>query len=190
MQLERSIGLLSCLLLTTTFTACESDPGTDDSADETGEGDGDGDPSGDGDGDPTTGDGDGDSTTGDGDGDGDGDPADNCPDENFPAVSPDPANAEYPDPYLNVYCEGDEVIVESNGIPGYEFVAMTPNPLSEQDWQWHFPRNPEVAAQTSEIPLLGSIGIAVNGLPIYGPKEGMFPDPDGDPVYNQIVDFC
>ena len=192
MQLDRSIPLLCCLLLTSALVACESDPDADEAADETG--DGDGDPSGDGDGD-STGDGDGDPTgdgdgEGEGDGDGDGEPADDCPDEFFPAVSPDPANAEFPDPYLNVYCEGDEVIVESNGIPGYEFVEVTPNPLDDQDWEWHFPRNPEVAAQTSEIPLLNGIGIAINGLPIFGPNEGMFPDPYGDPVYNGIMDFC
>jgi hypothetical protein len=186
--MQRSI--LSCLLLTLPLAACENDPATDESADETG--DGDGDPTGDGDGDPT-GDGDGD-PTGDGDGDptgdGDGEPADECPTANFPPVSPDPANAAYPDPYLNVYCEGDEVIVEANGIPGYEFVAITPNPLEEQDWQWHFPLHPEQAAQTSEIPLLNSIGIAINGLPIFGPNEAAMPDPYGDPVYNQIVDYC
>jgi hypothetical protein len=182
MQLERSIGLC-CLLLTLPLAACENDPAADEAADETG--DGDGDPTGDGDGDPT-GDGDGD-PTGDGDGDGDGD---ECPTENFPPVSPDPANAAYPDPYLNVHCEGDEVIVESNGIPGYEFVEITPNPLGDQDWEWHFPLHPELAANTSEIPLLNTIAIAINGLPIFGPNEAEFPDPYGDPVYNQIVDFC
>ncbi|PRQ06184.1 YHYH protein [Enhygromyxa salina] len=118
------------------------------------------------------------------------DSGDDCPAEDFPPVSPDPANDAYADPYLAVHCEGDEVIVESNGIPGYEFVELTPNPLEEQDWTWRFPQFPSVAAQTSEIPLLGPVGAAVNGLPFYGPNEGPFPDPFGDPVYNMIVDFC
>lgn len=177
MKLDRSIPLLCCLLLTPAFIACENDPDADESADETGDGD--------------TGDGDGDTGDGDGDtGDGDGDPNDDCPDEHFPAVSPDSANAEYPDPYLNVYCQGNELIVESNGIPGYEFVEVTPNPLGDQDWQWHIPRYPKVAAQTTGIPLLNAVAIAVNGLPIFGPNEGMFPDPYGDPVYNGLMDFC
>ena len=30
----------------------------------------------------------------------------------------------------------------------------------------------------------------MNGLVIYGPNEGAFPDPFGDPVYNSIVDDC
>ncbi|PRP94064.1 hypothetical protein ENSA5_41760 [Enhygromyxa salina] len=122
--------------------------------------------------------------------DDDGSTDDGCPDENFPPVSADPANGAYPDPFLDVYCEDDEVIVESNGIPAYEFVELTPNPLDEQDWRWHFPRNPELAAQTTEVPLLGPAGTAVNGLPFYGPNEGPVPDPFGDPIYNQLVDFC
>jgi hypothetical protein len=183
--------LLTALVwLALPLAACgDEDPLADDGAETSGDEDpttsGDGD--GDGDEDPTTtgdGDGDGDpTTTGDGDGD-------MCPTEQFPAVSPAPENGAYPDPTLNVYCEGDEVFVESNGIPAYEFVALTPNPLGEQDWAWHFPRYPEVAGQITEIPLLGSVGTAVNGLPFYGPNEGPFPDPFGDPVYNGIVDFC
>ncbi len=120
----------------------------------------------------------------------DGDTGAACPVANFPSVSPDPANAAYDAPTLDVYCEGDEVVVVSNGIPAYEFVALTPNDLEAQDWEWHFPLYPEVAENTAEIPLLGAIGIAVNGLPIYGPNEGAMPDPYGDPVYNDIVDFC
>jgi hypothetical protein len=128
--------------------------------------------------------GDGDGTSGDGDG------AADCPVDQFPAVSADPANAAYDDPFLNVYCTDTEIIVESNGIPAYEFQAITPNDLGSQDYEWHLPRYPELATQTTEIPLLGDAGIAVNGLPIYGPNEGDFPDPFGDPVYNGIMDFC
>ena len=157
---------------------------------ETGDGDGD-DPTGDGDGDdPATGDGDGDgddSTSGDGDGD---EPMGDCPAINFPELSADPANGDYPDPFVDAYCEGDEVVVEANGIPAYEFVQVTPNALQAQDYEWRFPRYPEVANQTSEIPLLGVTGVAVNGMPLFGPNEAMFPDPYGDPVYNGIVDFC
>ena len=40
------------------------------------------------------------------------------------------------------------------------------------------------------VALLGQVGIAVNGLPFYGPNEGPFPDPFGDPVFNGIMDEC
>lgn len=142
---------------------------------------------GDGDGDGDAG---GDSDSGGGDGDGTGGEDGACPDGHFPAVSPDPANAEYEDPYLNAYCTSTELIVEANGIPGYEFQELTPNGLAAQDYEWHIPLEPTELATPESIPLLGAAGIAINGLPIYGPNEGPFPDPYGDPVYNGIMDFC
>lgn len=108
----------------------------------------------------------------------------------FPPLDADPANAGYDDPLTTIGCDGSEVRVQSNGIPDFEFVAVTPNDLGEQDWDFSFPESPEVAGSTSEIPLLGPVGVSVNGLPLFGPNEGEFPDPYGDPVYNGIVDFC
>lgn len=109
---------------------------------------------------------------------------------NFPAVSADPANSAYPAPFVDAYCDGDSLVVESNGIPNYEFVPMTPNGLAAQDYVWEVPREPVYADTPADIPLLGVAGFAVNGLPIYGPNEAGFPDPYGDPVYNSIVDDC
>jgi hypothetical protein len=118
--------------------------------------------------------------------------ADGCPDEafidgvDFPAA----AGADYPDPMVQATCEGDELVVVSNGIPNFEFQAITPAGLSAQDYEWRIPLDPEPAAEMTDVPLLGVTGFAVNGLPFYGPNEGEFPDPFGDPVYNMIVDFC
>lgn len=117
--------------------------------------------------------------------------ADVCPIDNFFDVSDsDGAGSSYPKPYLNVYCDKEFVYVKSNGIPNYSFVQTTPNALKEQDYLWKIPLHPKVTSQPSEIPLLGTIGFAVNGLPIYGPNEGPFPDPYGDPVYNKLLDGC
>jgi hypothetical protein len=110
--------------------------------------------------------------------------------KNFPPVSAAPENAAYPAPTLNVSCDGTTVTVQSNGIPGYRFVATTPNPLRAQNYNWRFPQNPAQAARTTTIPLLGPVGIAVNGLPFYGPNEAQMPHPYGDPVYNQLLDYC
>ncbi len=82
------------------------------------------------------------------------------------------------------------IVVESNGIPPYEFVATTPNELQSQDYAWRIPRTPVALATPESIPLLGVAGVAVNGLPIFGPNEAEFPDPYGDPVYNGIMDYC
>ena len=116
---------------------------------------------------------------------------DDCPDEQFLDVSAFAgAGAAYPKPALEVHCENGEVIVESNGIPHYEFVATTPNDLEEQVYAWHFPLVPKAAAAPTDIPLLGPAGVAANGMPIYGPNEAEMPDPYGDPVFNGIMDDC
>lgn len=114
-----------------------------------------------------------------------------CPEASlFPTLTADPANSAYPDPFVEAVCDGDNLVVSSNGIPEYEFVPLTPNGLAAQDWEWTITRTPEVAAAPTDIPLLGTAGFAVNGLVIYGPNEGAFPDPYGDPVYNAIIDDC
>jgi hypothetical protein len=113
-----------------------------------------------------------------------------CPDELFVVSAPDPANAEYPDPELAARCTDTTLIVTSNGIIGYEYQAMTPNPLEAQDFEWEIPLTPTPLAEPETIPLLGVVAFSRNGIPIYGPNEAQRPDPYGDPVYNAIVDWC
>lgn len=112
-----------------------------------------------------------------------------CPSADFLPVSPIPANSAWPDPYLNVHCTEDTVVIESNGIPSFEFVQLTPNQLQAQDYSWEIPLNPTVDETPDQIPLLGVVAIAVNGMPIFGPNEagnlGF-----GDPYLDQILDFC
>ena len=100
------------------------------------------------------------------------------------------AGAGYGAPQLDGWCDGDTFTVESNGIPHYTFVAMTPNALTEQDLHFEVPIRPVVAPAPTDIPLLGTVGFAVNGMPWFGPNEAERPDPYGDPVYNGIVDGC
>lgn len=95
----------------------------------------------------------------------------------------------YPSPELNVYCQNGAMIVESNGIPNFEFVSITPNGLQAQNNFFEIPLNPVISAQPSEIPLLGPVAVAVNGLPIFGPNEAPF-DNYGDPFLDQILDYC
>jgi hypothetical protein len=118
-------------------------------------------------------------------------PANPCPTQYFIDVSAgDGPGGDHPDPELSVRCTDTEVIVTSNGIPHYRFERITPNALQEQQWEWRFPLHPRAANTPATIPLLGAIGIAVNGLPIYGPNEAERPDPFGDPVHNDILDRC
>jgi hypothetical protein len=105
------------------------------------------------------------------------------------ASAPGPGG-DYPMPTLSGRCEGDDFIIESNQIPHYTFVPMTPNALAAQEITWTLPRQPALNAQPTPMPLLGYAGYTVGGTPVYGPNEGPFPDPYGDPVYNAIVDPC
>ena len=112
-----------------------------------------------------------------------------CPTENFINVQAHPANSGVSAPQLNVYCNDQNMVIESNGIPNFEFTQITPNSLQEQNFTWSIPLNPTPAAETSSIPLLGTVAVAVNGLPIYGPNES--PQHNyGDPYLDQILDFC
>ncbi|MBT3552093.1 MAG: YHYH protein [Rhodospirillaceae bacterium] len=92
-------------------------------------------------------------------------------------------------PFLRAGCTGDQLIVQSNGIPNFEFVPVTPNPLQAQNYTWRIPRHPRVAAAQQQVPLLGPIAVAVNGLPIFGPNEAP-QHGTADPLLDQLLDFC
>ncbi len=102
------------------------------------------------------------------------------------------AGEQYAKPSVEGACEGDEFIIRSNGIPHYEFVQITPNPLTEQKNEVRVPRHPKIAEEPTSIPFLGTIGIAVNGIVLYGPNEGPVPAVErfGDPIFNAIMDEC
>lgn len=116
-----------------------------------------------------------------------------CPTGVFLDVSKyEGAGPEYPKPRLEASCEGDELVVRSNGIPHYEFIQVTPNPLIEQDYEFRVPLNPQKADKPTPIPLLGSEGFSIGGLAIFGPNEGPVPQEAefGDPVMHSIMDAC
>lgn len=115
-----------------------------------------------------------------------------CPTDVFLDVGRFPgAGDDYPKPRIEVECEEDTLVVRSNGIPHYEFVQITPNPLLETDREYRFPLRPERAEKPTPIPLLGTVGVAINGIPFFGPNEGGVPHPGfGDPIYNSIMDAC
>lgn len=112
-----------------------------------------------------------------------------CPADNFPNLTANSANSAYPSPEVTAYCEGDYLIVESNGIPSFEFIQTTPSDLEAQSYRWEIPLNPSMAAQTSSIPLGGAVAFTVTGLPIFGPTEA----PEHgyrDPIVDELLDYC
>jgi hypothetical protein len=108
----------------------------------------------------------------------------------FPELTANAANAAYPDPEVTAKCDGTDLVVTSNGIPWYEFVALTPNELAAQSLEARIPLEPVAAAEPITLNLLGGVGFALVGLPVNSPNEAAVPEPYGDPVYNEIVDAC
>jgi hypothetical protein len=120
----------------------------------------------------------------------DGGPVSSCPQaDDFLDVTGTSAGAGYPAPSLDAHCEGDLLIVDSNGIPNFTFVAITPNALAAQDYAWEIPLRPAPASVNADVPLVGPSGIAVNGLPIYGPTEAPAMG-SRDPFLDGILDYC
>ena len=81
---------------------------------------------------------------------------------------------------------GGPFLGRGNGIPHYTFVQTTPNALTAANHAYQIPLNPEIADAPTDIPLLGFVGVAVNGAPFFGPNEGGIPQAEqfGDPIYN------
>lgn len=98
------------------------------------------------------------------------------------------AGANYPDPDLEVSCDEEAIIVRSNGVPHYRLVQVTPEPLIAQERVRRIPRMPRLAPQPTAIPLLGEVGVAINGLAFFGPNEAA--PSFGDPIHNRITDEC
>jgi len=107
----------------------------------------------------------------------------------FVDVSKGSAGARYARPELSVSCTDDHVVVQSNGIPNFEFVAITPNPLQAQRYNWRIPRSPRPSTDPQQVPLLGPTAVMVNGLPFFGPNEA--PEHGtADPYLDKLLDFC
>jgi hypothetical protein len=107
----------------------------------------------------------------------------------FIDVSKGSAGPRYAKPELQVSCTDEHVVVQSNGIPNFEFVAITPNPLQTQRYTWRIPRNPKPSPNPQQVPLLGPTAVMVNGLPFFGPNEA--PEHGtADPYLDKLLDFC
>ena len=102
------------------------------------------------------------------------------------------AGAGYPAAELKGSCSAAGFTVTSNGVPFYSYVAMTPNALKAVSHTWTIPTAPQKADKTTAVPMLGTAGFTVSGLPFYGPTEAAQPSDQayGDPIYNGLTDGC
>jgi hypothetical protein len=73
-----------------------------------------------------------------------------------------------------VWATSSYVYVKSSGVPSYNvgpFNDGNPAYPSNRNWQLEIPRSPQPATGTHTATGLGAIGLWVNGVPIYNPKD-------------------
>ncbi|NNF09772.1 MAG: YHYH protein [Acidimicrobiia bacterium] len=100
------------------------------------------------------------------------DTQDTCDDVAAQFVSQGSANADLADPEVSATCDGDSIVVTSNGIPDYTYIETSPGQPGAQNLEFTLPADPAPADTVTDVPLLGTAAVAVNGVPIYGPTEG------------------
>lgn len=107
----------------------------------------------------------------------------------FLSVTAAPANSAYVAPQLSVNCDGTTVTMNSNNIPNFEFVQITPADLQANQISYSFPQSPRLTGTTTEIPIVGTTAVTVGGLAIFGPNEA---PRNGyrDPYLDNLLDFC
>ncbi len=81
---------------------------------------------------------------------------------------------------LEVCYNNNYVYIRSEGLAGYEMgpFPMNPNTPSAQSFVWRITRNPteETGTKTAE-PTVGALGVAVNGVALYGKGDARSYDP-------------
>lgn len=82
------------------------------------------------------------------------------------------ANSDLPDPEVSATCVDDTVTITSNGIPDFPYIVTSPGNPEAMALEYSIPATPILADAVSTIPALGAIGVAINGIPIYGATEG------------------
>ncbi|MGB3733439.1 MAG: YHYH protein [Ilumatobacter sp.] len=82
------------------------------------------------------------------------------------------ANADLADPEVSASCDGDDVVITSNGIPDYTYIETSPGSPAVADYTFTIPATPTIADEVTDVPDLGTAAIALGGVPIYGPTEG------------------
>lgn len=113
-----------------------------------------------------------------------------CPEAgHFIDVSKYSHNGRYADPELSISCSEDRIQIRSNGIINYEYVQITPTDLAVRRYNFKIPRNPREASTKEQVPLLGPIGVAVNGIPFFSANESGQHN-WGDPYPLGILDHC
>lgn len=115
---------------------------------------------------------------------------DDCPDQQFYVVNTGSNPTDWPAPAVSVSCDGAEVTITSNGVVGHEFEDLHGGGLTPQAHTWHFPQSPLIAEAPHPMLMVEPIGVAIDGVPIWGAHEVDLLSSFGDPVLNGVVDLC
>lgn len=81
------------------------------------------------------------------------------------------ANPGLADPEVAAICVDGNLVIVSNGMPDYTYIETSPGEPAAQNLNFTIPATATVAGETTAVPLLGALGVALNGVPIYGPTE-------------------
>lgn len=100
------------------------------------------------------------------------DSAPGCDDVAALFVTRGSANADLDDPAVEATCDGGTVTVDGNAIPDYTYIETSPGQPRDRDQTYSFPSSPTVADSVTAVPLIGTAGVTLGGIPIFGPTEG------------------
>lgn len=99
-------------------------------------------------------------------------PSSSCDDVAASFSTKGSVNPDLADPESSAVCVDGAVVISANGIPDYTYIRTSPGDPNAQDLTYEIPGTPTPAATTSDVARVGSIAVATNGVPIYGPTEG------------------
>jgi len=115
----------------------------------------------------------------------------------------DPATLFGPAEHVRAHTENDWLIIESDGLPHHPTSNVNPNSAERQHFHFRITLHPQRAGATSPVPARGPIGVAINGVAIFGPQNaegqdavmvemfdqcGGHPDPRGVYHYHRMPD--
>lgn len=108
-------------------------------------------------------------------------PSAGCDDVAALFVTRGSANADLDDPQVEATCEGDSIVISSNGIPDYTYIGTSPGIPTDRGHVFTIPSSPTVADTFTDVPVIGVSGVTLGGIPIFGPTEGTGGDVDSLP---------
>lgn len=97
-----------------------------------------------------------------------------------------PATLFGPSDHVTAHEDGDWLVIESDGLPNHATNSVNPNTAERQHFRFRVPLHPKIAGVTSPVPNRGPVGVAINGVAIFGPQNAQ----GEDAVMVEMFDRC